>query len=150
MFGFVGHMLSVATTSCSFVSVQFSSVQSLSRVQLCANPRTSARQASLSITNSQSPPKPMSIGVGDAIQPSYPLSSPSPPALNLSQHQGLCQWVGSLRQVAKERIVASAVASGLPTNIQGWFPLGLTGLISLPSKGLLMKTESALKLYHDK
>ena len=39
--------------------------------------------------------------VGDAIQPSYPLSSPSPPALNLSQHQGLFQWVSSLHQVAK-------------------------------------------------
>ena len=32
--------------------------------------------------------------VGDVIQPSHPLSSPSPPALNLSQHQGLFQWVG--------------------------------------------------------
>ena len=39
--------------------------------------------------------------VGDAIQPSYPLSSPSPPALNLSQHQGLFQWVSSSYQVAK-------------------------------------------------
>ena len=39
--------------------------------------------------------------VGDAIQPSYPLSSPSPPALNLSQHQGLFKWVGSSHQVAK-------------------------------------------------
>ena len=38
---------------------------------------------------------------GDAIQPSYPLSSPSPRALNLSQHQGLFQWVSSLHQVAK-------------------------------------------------
>ena len=40
-------------------------------------------------------------GVSDAIQPSHPLSSPSPPAFNLSQHQGLFQWVGSLHQVAK-------------------------------------------------
>ena len=39
--------------------------------------------------------------VSDAIQPSYPLSSPSPPALNLSQHQGLFRWVSSLHQVAK-------------------------------------------------
>ena len=43
--------------------------------------------------------------VGDAIQPSHPLSSPSPPAVNLSQHQG--QSVG-----------ASALASVLPVNIQ--------------------------------
>ena len=39
--------------------------------------------------------------VGDAIQPSHPSLSPSPPALNLSQHQGLFQCVSSLHQVAK-------------------------------------------------
>ena len=39
--------------------------------------------------------------VGDAIQPSHPLSSPSPPTFNLSQHQGLFQRVSSLHQVAK-------------------------------------------------
>ena len=39
--------------------------------------------------------------VGDAIQPSHPLLSPSPPALNLSQHQGLFKWVSSSHQVAK-------------------------------------------------
>ena len=39
--------------------------------------------------------------VGDAIQPSYPLPSPSPAAFNLSQHQGLFQWVSSSSQVAK-------------------------------------------------
>ena len=39
--------------------------------------------------------------VGDAIQPSHPLSSPSPPALNLSQHKGLFRWVCSSHQVAK-------------------------------------------------
>ena len=39
--------------------------------------------------------------VGDAIQPSHPLLSPSPPAFNPSQHQGLFQCVGSLYQVAK-------------------------------------------------
>ena len=39
--------------------------------------------------------------VGDAIQPSHPLSLPSPPAFNLSQHQGLFQWVDSSYQVAK-------------------------------------------------
>ena len=39
--------------------------------------------------------------VGDAIQPSHPLSSPSPPAFSLSQHQGLFQWVTSSHQVAK-------------------------------------------------
>ena len=39
--------------------------------------------------------------VNDAIQPSHPLPPPSPPAFNLSQHQGLFQWVGSSHQVAK-------------------------------------------------
>ena len=39
--------------------------------------------------------------ISDAIQPSHPLSSPSPPAFNLSQHQGLFHWVGSSHQVAK-------------------------------------------------
>ena len=39
--------------------------------------------------------------VGDAIQPFHPLSYPSPPALNLSQHQGLFKWVSSSHQVAK-------------------------------------------------
>ena len=39
--------------------------------------------------------------VGDAIQPSHPLSSPSPPVFNLSQHQGLFKWVSSSHQVAK-------------------------------------------------
>ena len=66
--------------------------------------------------------------VGDITQPSHPLSSPSP-AFNLSQHRGLFQWVSSSRQVAR----ASALV--LPMNIQDWFPLGWTGLISLQSKG---------------
>ena len=43
----------------------------------------------------------VSISVLPLIQPSHPLSSPSPPTLNLSQHQGLFQWVSSSHQVAK-------------------------------------------------
>ena len=54
--------------------------------------------------------------VGDAIQLSHPLSSPFPPALNLSQHQGLFQWVGSSHQM--DSTGASASASVLPMNIQ--------------------------------
>ena len=73
--------------------------------------------------------------VGDAIRPSHALSSPSPPAFNLSQHQGLFQWVSSSHQVAKVLRV-SASTSVLPMNIQDWFPLGWTGWISLQSKGL--------------
>ena len=72
--------------------------------------------------------------VGDAIQPSHPLSPLSPPGFNLPQHQGLFQWVSYLHPVAKV-IGASASASLFPMHIQGWFPLGLTGLISLLYKG---------------
>ena len=73
--------------------------------------------------------------VGDAIQPSHPLSSPSPPTSNLSQHQGLFRWVSSSHQVAQS-IGASVSTSVLPMNIQDWFPLGWTGWISLLSRGL--------------
>ena len=85
--------------------------------------------------------------VGDAIQPSHPLSSPFPPALNLSQHQGLFQWVSSLHQVAQS-IGASASASIFPMNIQGWFPRGLTCFISLLSKGLSRVFSSTTILKH--
>ena len=73
--------------------------------------------------------------VGDAIQSSHPLLSPSPPAFNLSQHQGHFQWVSSSHQVGKV-IGISASASVLPVNTQDWSPLGWTGQISLQSKGL--------------
>ena len=73
--------------------------------------------------------------VGDAIQPSHPLSSLSPPALNLSQHQSLFQWVSSSHQVAKILEFQDS-ASVLPMNTQDWSPLGWTDWISLQSKGL--------------
>ena len=99
-----------------------------------ATPQTAARQNSLSFTISQSLLRFMSI---ESVMLSNHLIffSPSPFAFTLSQHQGLFQWVGSSRQVAK-KLEASASSSILPVNIQGWFPLGLTGLISLQSKGL--------------
>ena len=58
---------------------------------------------------------------------------PSPPAFNLSQHQGLFQWVFAS---GGQNTGVSASASVLPMNIQDWFPLGWTGWISLQSKGL--------------
>ena len=73
--------------------------------------------------------------VGNAIQPSHPLSSPSPPSLNLAQNQGLFKWVSSSHQVTKE-LEFQLQYQLLPMNIQSWFPLGLTGFISLQSKGL--------------
>ena len=78
--------------------IMFSSVQLLSCVQFFETPWTTARQASLSITNSRTSPKHMSI---ESVMPSHPLSSPSPPSLNLPQHQGLFRWVSSSHQVAK-------------------------------------------------
>ena len=84
--------------------------------------------------------------VGDAIQPSHPLSPPSPPALNPSQHQGLFSWVGSAS--GGQSIEVSASASVLPKNIQGWFPLGLTGLIFLQSKGLSRVFSSTIVWKH--
>ena len=69
--------------------------------------------------------------VGDATQPPHPLSSP--PAFNLPQHQGLFKWVSSL---GRQSIGVSGSALVLPVNTQDWFPLGLTGWISLQSKGL--------------
>ena len=78
-----------------------SSVQSLSHVQFFAMSLGAACQVSLSITNSQSLLKLVLHWVGDAIQPSHPLSSPSPPSFNLSKHQGLFIWVSSSYQVAK-------------------------------------------------
>ena len=65
---------------CLAVLQSFSSVQLLSRVWLYATPWIAARQTSLSITNSRSVPKTHVHRVGDAIKPSHPLSSPSPPA----------------------------------------------------------------------
>ena len=56
---------------------------------------------SLSITNSRSSLRLNVHRVSDAIQPSHPLSSPSPPAPNPSQHQSLFQWVNSSSEVAK-------------------------------------------------
>ena len=97
---------------------------------LC-DPWTAARQTSLSITNSWSLLILMSIeSVMPAIQPSHPLLSPSPPAFNLSQHQGLFQWVSSSHWVAK---VLEFQHQSSQMNIQFWFPLGLTGWISLQS-----------------
>ena len=83
------------------ITVQFSSVQSLSRVRLFVTLWIMAFQASLSVTNSQSLLKLMSI---ESVMPSnhlivcHPLC---PPAFNPSQHQGPFQWGGCLHQVAK-------------------------------------------------
>ena len=73
--------------------------------------------------------------VGDAIQPSHPLSSPSPLAPRPSQHQSLFQWVNSSHEVAKV-LEFQLLASFHPKNTQDWSPLEWTDWISLQSKGL--------------
>ena len=65
----------------------------------------------------------------------HALASPSPPAFNLSQREGLFKWVSAFAWGGQSTGV-SASAPVLPKNIQDWFPLGLTGWISLQSKGL--------------
>ena len=66
-------------------------IQSLSHVQIFVTPQIAACQASLSFTVFQSFAQTHAHCIGDAIQPSHPLLPPSPPAFNLSQHQGLFQ-----------------------------------------------------------
>ena len=112
--------------------LQFSSVQSLSHVRLFA---TYGLQHARLLCPSPTP---------GAHSNSCPLSQwchptisssvvPSPPAFNLSQHQGLFQ---SRVTSGGQSIGFSASASVLPMNSKDWFPLGLTGLISLQSKEL--------------
>ena len=103
------------------------SVQSLSPT-LC-DPMNRSSQASLSITNSQSSLRPTSIeSVMPSIQPSHPLSFPSPPAPNPSQHQSLFQWVNSLHEVAKVlefsfSIILSKEHPGLNSFRMDWLDL---------------------------
>ena len=122
------------TREAQISTLQFSSVQLLSHVWLFATPWMAACQASLSITNSRSPLKPMSI---QSVMPSShlilcsPFSScvqslPASGSFPMSQHFA---WGGRSTGV-------SASASVLPMNTQDWSLLGWTGWISLQSKGL--------------
>ena len=79
--------------------------------------------------------------IGGAIQTFSPLPPPSSPVFNLSQHQGSfpMTWFFTSRD---QSIAASASASVVPMNTQGWFPLGLTGLILLQSKSFLQQQSS--------
>jgi len=72
--------------------------------------------------------------VGNAIQPSHPLSSPSPPVQSFPASGSFL--VSQLFASGGQTTGASASASVLPVNIQDWSPLGWTGWISLHSKGL--------------
>ena len=113
--------------------VQFSSVQSLSRVRLFVTPWTAACQASLAITDSLSLLRLMLVKL---VMPSNHLilcRHPSP-AFNLSQHQSFL--VSQFFALGGQSIGVSASALVLPMDIQDWFPLRLTDLTSLQFKGL--------------
>jgi len=117
-------------------SLQFSSVQSLSHVQLFVTPWTAACQASLSITNSRSPLKPMSMPIGWRCHPTIsssvvPFSScpQSLPASGFFPVSQLFAWGGQSTGI-------SASTSILPMKTQDWSPLEWTDWISLQSKGL--------------
>ena len=112
--------------------MQISSVQSLSCALLFATPWTAARQASLFITHSQScwnscPSGPL-LSISSSVIPissclqSFPASGSFPMSQVFTSDD--------------QNIGVSPSASVLPMNIQDWFPLGLSGLSSLLSKGL--------------
>ena len=105
----------------------------MTHVRLFATPWTAARQASLSITNSHSLLKLMSIGLW--CHPTIS-SSVVPFSSRLQSFPASGSFPTSQFSSGGQSIEASASASVLPMNIQGWFPFGWTGLISLQSKGL--------------
>ena len=113
---------------------QFSSVLSLSRVWLFATQWTAAHQASLSITKSWSLFKLISI---ESVMPSNHLILSRPLLLPPSIFPSIRVFPNeSVLCIRWQSIGVSASASVLPMNIQDWFPLGLTGWISLQSKRL--------------
>ena len=123
---------------------QFSSVQSLSRGRLFETPWTAVHQASLSITNSWSLPKPMSI---DLVMPSNHLILCRPllllpsifPSIKVFSFFLIFSRSFQMSQLFVSgglSIGVSASTSVLPMNTQDWSPLGWTGWISLQSKGL--------------
>ena len=115
-------------------TVQFSSVQWLSRVWLFATPWTAARQASLSITNSKSLLKLMSI---ESVMPSNISSSVIPFYLHLKSYPASVSFqMSQLFTWGGQSIGVSASASVLPMNIQDLFSLGYIVWMSLQSKGL--------------
>ena len=127
------NLFSCLLQNCIYPNDQFSSVTQLC-LTLCDPVTLAQRQASLSITYSQSPPKPMSI---ESAMPSnhlilclhlllLPQSLPASGSFPMSQ---LFAWGGQSTGV-------SASASVLPMNTQDWSLLGWTGWISLQSKGL--------------
>ena len=119
------------------MNIQFTSVQSLSHIRLC-NPMGCCMPGFPVHNQPWDFTQTHVHRVGDAVQSSHLLSSPSP-AFPATRSFPVSQFFTSVGQ----SIGASASASVLPMTIQGWFPLGLTGLISLLSKGLSQKSSPA-------
>ena len=119
----------------SSIIPQFSSVQSLSRVRLFATPWIPARQASLSITNSRSSLRLTSI---ETMMPSSHLilCRPLLVLLPISPSIRVFSNESALPMRWPKVLELQPLASVLPMNIQDWFPLVLTGLISLLSRDL--------------
>ena len=99
VYAFLPHPRLLPTTDLFMVSIQFSSATqsypTLCNPMDCSTPGFSVHHQLPGFTQTHV------HWVSDAIQPSHPLSSPSPPAFNLPQHQGLFQGVSSSHQVAK-------------------------------------------------
>ena len=119
----------------SFMRVQFSSVQSLSRVQLCETPWIAKHQPSLSITNSRSLHKLTSI---KSVMPSSHLilCRPLPTCPQSLPESGSFQ-MSQLFASGGQSIAVSASTSVLPMNTQDWSPLGWTCWILLAVQGIL-------------
>ena len=130
MYGWVPSLFT--WNSHNIVNWLFAVVQSLSHVQRFVTVWTAACQASLFFTGSWSLLRLMSI---DLVMPSNHLILCRPPFSSCSKSFSAS---GSFHLFASggQSIEASASTSVLPVNIQGWFPFGLTGLFSLPSKEL--------------
>ena len=119
---------------CSTSLIQFSSVQSLSHLRLFATPWITAHQASLSITLSRvySNSCPSSRWCHPTVSSSVVPFSSCPQSFLASG----CFPTSQLFKSVGQSTGALASATVLPMNIQGWLPLRLAGLISVPSKGL--------------
>ena len=126
--------VSTIRDSKSSLTVKFNSVQSLSWVQLCVTPRTAACQASLSSTNSPQATQTHVHWVSDA--PNY-LILCCPLLFPLSAFPSIRSFpMSQFFTSGGQSIGISALSSILPVNTQDWVPWGLTGWISLQSKGL--------------
>ena len=130
----VNHLMNWSTQSgplvaCSYYHSVTKSCLTLSDFMDCSMTRFPVLHCLLEVTQTHV------HWVDDAIQSFHPLSPSSPPALNLSQYQGLFNEL-ALHMSWPKCWEFQFQTSVFPMNIQGWVPLGLTGLISLLFKGL--------------